>query len=54
MLVVGDIPAGTFAVADALQGFVAQMFKSPAEAAKFIEDYYLARGIIAPPAPKKH
>ena len=29
-------------------------FKSRAEAEKFIEDYYLARDIIAPPAPKKH
>ena len=44
MLVVGDIPAGTFAVADALQGLriVHDGFKSRAEAEKFIEDYYLA------------
>ena len=27
-------------------------FKSRAEAEKFIEDYYLARGVIAPPAPR--
>ena len=56
MLVVRDMPDGTFAVADALQGvrIVLDGFKTRAEAAKFIEDYYLARGIIAPPAPKKH
>lgn len=56
MLVVRDMPDGTFAVADALQGvrIVQDGFKTRAEAAKFIENYYLARGIIAPPAPKKH
>jgi hypothetical protein len=55
MLVVRDLPDGTFAVADALQGVhIAQDgFRSRAEAEKFIEDYYLARGIIATPAPKK-
>ncbi len=55
MLVVRDMPDGTFAVADALQGVrvVQDGFKSRAEAAKFIEDYYLARGIIAPPARKE-
>jgi hypothetical protein len=39
-------------VADVLQGarIVQDGFKSRAEAAKFIEDYYLARDIIAPPA----
>jgi hypothetical protein len=56
MLVVRDMPDGTFAVADALQGLriVHDGFKSRAEAEKFIEDYYLARGVIAPPAPKTH
>ena len=56
MLVVRDLPDGTFAVADALQGvrIVQDGFRSRAEAEKFIEDYYLARGIIAPHAPKKH
>ena len=55
MLVVRDLP-GTFAVADALQTvrIVQDGFKSRSEAEKFIEDYYLARGIIAPPVPKKH
>jgi hypothetical protein len=50
------LPDGTFAVADALQGLriVHDGFKSRAEAEKFIEDYYLARGVIAPPAPKTH
>ena len=56
MLVVRDLLDGTFAVADALQGVrIGQDgFRSRAEAEKFIEDYYLARGIIAPPAPKRH
>ena len=54
MLVVRDMPDGSFAVADALQGVrvVQDGFKSRAEAEKLIEDYYLARGIISPPAPK--
>ena len=56
MLVVRNLPNGTFAVADALQGtrIVQDGFKSRSEAEKFIEDYYLARGIVAPPVPKKH
>ena len=54
MLVVRDMPDSTFAVAETLQGLriVQDGFKSRAEAEKFIEDYYLARGVIAPPAPK--
>ena len=55
MLVVRDMPDGTFAVADALQGvrIVQDELKSRTEAEKFIEDYYLARGIIAPPPLQK-
>jgi hypothetical protein len=54
MLVVRDMPDGLFAVADALQGagVVQNGLKSRAEAVKFIEDYYLACGVIEPPAPK--
>jgi hypothetical protein len=49
MLVVRDLPDGTFAVADALQGvrIVQDGFRGRAEAEKFIEDYYLAGGVIA-------
>ena len=56
MLVVRDMLDGTFAVADALQGLriVHDGFKSRAEAEKFIEDYYLARGVTASPAAKTH
>ena len=40
------MPDGSFAVADALKDarVVQDGFKSRAEAEKFIEDYYLARG----------
>jgi hypothetical protein len=50
MLVIRDMPDGSFAVADALKDarVVQDGFKSRAEAEKFIEGYYLARGIIAP------
>ena len=53
-MLVRDMPDSTFAVAEILQGIriVQDGFKSRAEAEKFIEDYYLARGVIAPPAPK--
>ena len=44
------MPDGTFAAADALQKLciVQAGFKSASEAEKFIEDFYLARGIIRP------
>jgi hypothetical protein len=50
VLVVRKMPDGTFAAADALQKLrIVQVgFKSASEAEKFIEDFYLARGIIRP------
>jgi hypothetical protein len=49
------MPDGTFAVADALQNLriVQDGFKNSAEAEKFIEDLYLARGVIRPTQPKQ-
>ena len=54
VLVVRQLPDGTFAAADALQKLqiVQDGFKSAADAEKFIEDFYLARGIIKPREPK--
>jgi len=50
VLVVHKMQDGTFAAADALQKLciVQAGFKSASEAEKFIEDFYLARGIIRP------
>jgi hypothetical protein len=55
VLVVHQMPDGTFAAADALQKLhiVQDGFHSAAEAEKFIEDFYLARGIIRPREPKQ-
>ena len=55
VLVVHKMPDGTFAAADALQKLriVQDGFKSAAEAEKFIEDFYLARGIIRPRKPEQ-
>ena len=49
------MPDGTFAAADALQKLriVQHGFKSAVEAEKFIEDFYLARGIIRPRKPEQ-
>ena len=46
---------GTFAAADALQKLriVQDGFKSAVEAEKFIEDFYLSRGIIRPRKPEQ-
>jgi hypothetical protein len=54
VLVVHNMPDGTFAAADALQNLriVQDGFKSAAEAEKFIEDFYLARGVIRPSQPE--
>ena len=49
------MPDGTFAVAEALDELriIQDGFKSAAEAERFIEDFYLARGIIRPRKPKQ-
>ena len=46
MLVVREMPDGAFVVADALDRLrIVQVgFRTAAEAEKFIEDFYLARG----------
>jgi hypothetical protein len=49
------MPDGTFAGADAFQKLriVQDGFKSAVEAEEFIEDFYLARGIIRPRKPEQ-
>jgi hypothetical protein len=55
VLVVHKMPDGTFAAADALQKLriVQHGFKSAADVGKFIEDFYLARGVIRPRKPEQ-
>jgi hypothetical protein len=55
VLVVHKMPDGTFATVDALQKLrvVQEGFHSATEAEKFIEDFYLARGVIWPRKPKQ-
>jgi hypothetical protein len=55
VLVVYKMRDGTFAAADALQKLriVQEGFHNAAEAEKFIEDFYLARGVIRPRKPKQ-
>lgn len=50
VLVTREMPDGTFAVVDALQGLrtVQAGFKSADEAEKFIEKFYTARGVLRP------
>lgn len=50
VLVVRKMADGTFAAADALQNLriVKDGFKSASEAEKFIEEFYLARGVLRP------
>ena len=50
VLVVHKMLDGTFVAADTLEKLriVKDGFKSTAEAEKFIEDFYLARGVIRP------
>jgi hypothetical protein len=55
VLVVRKMPDGTFAAADTLQKLriVQDGFATAAEAEKFIEDFYLARGVVRPPKPQQ-
>lgn len=50
VLVVRKMADGTFAAADALQNLriVKDGFKSASDAEKFIEEFYLARGVLRP------
>jgi len=53
VLVVHKMPDGAFAAANALQKLRIVQDKSAAEAEKFIEDFYLARGVIRPRKPEQ-
>lgn len=50
VLITREMPDGTFAVVDALRSLdVVQVgFRTVEEAEKFIEDFYLARGVLRP------
>jgi hypothetical protein len=50
VLVTREMPDGTVAVVDALRNLrVVQVgFKNAEEAEKFIEDFYVARGVLRP------
>jgi hypothetical protein len=53
VLVIRKMPDGTFVAADTLQKLriVQDGFATAPEAEKFIEDFYLARGVIRPRTP---
>jgi len=55
VLVTREMPDGTFAAVDALDNLrVTQAgFKNVDEAEKFIEDFYIARGVLRPREPKR-
>jgi hypothetical protein len=55
VLVTRKMPDGTFAVVDALQNLrIVQIgFRNADEAEKFIEDFYIARGVLRPRASKQ-
>jgi len=50
VLVTRKMPDGTYAVADALRSLrvVQAGFRNADEAEKFIEDFYIARGVLRP------
>jgi hypothetical protein len=50
VLVTREMPDGTFAVVDALRNLnvVQAGFKNADAAEKFIEDFYVARGVLRP------
>ena len=54
VLVTREMPDGTVAVVDALRNLrvVQPGFKNVDEAEKFIEDFYIARGVLRPRASK--
>ncbi len=55
VLVPRKMPDGTFAVVDALRSLhmVQVGFRNADEAEKFIEDFYIARGVLRPRELKK-
>ena len=55
VLVVRKMPDGTFAAVDALRELhiIQEGFKSADDAEKFIEDFYIARGVLRPPVSKQ-
>ena len=55
VLVTRKMPDGTFAVVDALRSLhmVQVGFRNADEAEKFIEDFYIARGVLRPRESKK-
>jgi hypothetical protein len=55
VLVTREMPDGTFAAVDALDNLriTKAGFKNADEAEKFIEDFYIARGVLRPRAAKQ-
>ena len=55
VLIVRNMPDGTFAAVDALRELhiIQEGFKSADDAEKFIEDFYIARGVLRPRVSKQ-
>jgi len=55
VLITREMPDGTVAVVDALRNLrvVQPGFKNADEAEKFIEDFYISRGVLRPPESKR-